>query len=78
MISRNLLVRIAVAVPAIALTLVVVWSGGWVLAAVLGSLGVLGAREVYDLARRQDIAPLDALGYRSSAPCGCSGCSPRR
>ena len=67
MISRNLLVRIAVAVPAIALTLLVVWSGGWVLAAVLGSLGVLGAREVYDLARRQDIAPLDALGYVGAA-----------
>ncbi len=67
MISRNLLVRIAVAVPAIALTLVVVWSGGWVLAAVLGSLGVLGAREVYDLARRQDIAPLNSLGYIGAA-----------
>ncbi len=67
MISRNLLVRIVVAVPAIALTLVVVWSGGWVLAAVLGSLGVLGTREVYDLARRQDIAPLDSLGYIGAA-----------
>ena len=29
--SRNLLLRIAVAVPAIAVSLVVLWLGGWVL-----------------------------------------------
>ena len=55
MISRNLLVRIGVAVPAIAGTLAVLAVGGWWLAAVLAILGVLGTREVYDLARRQGI-----------------------
>ena len=69
MISRNLLVRLAFALPAIALALAVLRAGGWVLAAVLGGLGVLGAREVYDMARRQGIAPLDGLGYVAAAAC---------
>jgi len=60
--SRNLLVRIAVAVPAIAVTVAVLWLGGWVLATALAGLGVLGTREVYDLARREGIEPFDRLG----------------
>ena len=51
--SRNLAVRIAVALPAIAVTVAV--------------LGVLGTREIYDFARRQGIAPLDVLGYLGAA-----------
>src|SRR5207302_59474 len=39
LMSRNLLVRIAVAVPAIAVTVVVLWLGGWVLATALAVLG---------------------------------------
>src|SRR5207247_1553379 len=35
LMSRNLLVRIAVAVPAIAVTVAVLWLGGWVLATAL-------------------------------------------
>ncbi len=69
MISRNLLTRIAFALPAIALALAVLRAGGWALAAVLGGLGVLGAREVYDMARRQGIAPLNGLGYVAAAAC---------
>ena len=65
--SRNLLVRIAVAVPAIALVLGVVYRGGWVLAALLAILGILGARELYDMARLQGIAPLRSLGYLAAA-----------
>jgi phosphatidate cytidylyltransferase len=65
--SRNLLVRIAFAVPAIAASVVVLWLGGWVLAAFLAVLGVLGARELYDVARRQGIEPLDGLGYAAAA-----------
>ena len=65
--SRNLLQRIAFAVPAIALSLVVVWRGGWLLAGVLALLGVLGAREVYDLARHQGIVPLRGIGYVGAA-----------
>jgi phosphatidate cytidylyltransferase len=65
--SRNLLVRVAVAVPAIAISLVVLWLGGWVLATALALLGVLGTREVYDLARREGIEPIDHLGLAAAA-----------
>jgi phosphatidate cytidylyltransferase len=65
--SRNLLVRVAVAVPAIAAAVVVLWLGGWVLATALAVLGVLGTREVYDLARREGIEPLDNLGLAAAA-----------
>jgi phosphatidate cytidylyltransferase len=65
--SRNLLQRVAFAVPAIAVTVLGVWRGGWALAAMLAVLGVLGTREVFDLARRQGIAPLDWLGYLGAA-----------
>jgi phosphatidate cytidylyltransferase len=65
--SRNLLVRIAFAVPAIGLSIAVLWRGGWLLAGLLAVLGVLGTREVYALARRQGIAPLDMLGYLAAA-----------
>src|SRR5439155_962554 len=43
LMSRNLLVRIAVAVPAIAVTVAVLWLGGWVLATALARLGRAGA-----------------------------------
>ncbi len=65
--SRNLLARIAFAVPAIGLTVFILWRGGWLLAALLGALGVLGTRELYAFARRQGIAPLDTLGYLGAA-----------
>jgi phosphatidate cytidylyltransferase len=65
--SRNLLARIAFAVPAIGLSIAVLWRGGWLLAGLLAVLGVLGTREVYDLARRQGIAPLNMLGYLAAA-----------
>ena len=65
--SRNLLVRVAFAVPAIGVTLVVLWRGGLLLAGLLAVLGVLGTREIYDFARRQGIAPLEMLGYFGSA-----------
>jgi len=65
--SRNLLVRIAFAVPAIALSLVIVWLGGWVLAAALALLGMLGTREIYGFARKQGIEPLETLGLGAAA-----------
>jgi phosphatidate cytidylyltransferase len=65
--SRNLLVRVAFAVPAIGVTLVVLWRGGLLLAGLLAVLGVLGTREIYDFARRQGIAPLETLGYFGAA-----------
>jgi phosphatidate cytidylyltransferase len=65
--SRNLLQRVAFAVPAIGVAVLAVWRGGWALAVLLAVLGVLGAREVYGLARRQGIAPLTWLGYLGAA-----------
>ena len=67
--SRNLLVRIAVAVPAIAGAVVVLWLGGWVLAAVLAVLGVLGTGEVYSFAKKQGIEPLEWVGFLAAAAC---------
>ena len=73
--SRNLLVRVAFAVPAIALAVAVLWLGGWVLATALAVLGVLGTREIYDLARREGISPSRTSGSppprrRRSRPSG--------
>jgi phosphatidate cytidylyltransferase len=67
--SRNLLVRIAVAVPAIVGGLVVVWRGGWVLAVALAVLGMLGTREVYDFGKQQGIEPLEWVGFLAAAAC---------
>jgi phosphatidate cytidylyltransferase len=41
--------------------------GGWVLAATLALLGVLGVREIYDFGRRQGIEPLDETGWLAAA-----------
>ena len=67
--SRNLLVRIAFAVPAIAGTLLILSLGGWVLAGFMAILGVLGTREVYDLARKQGIEPIEWIGFVAAAMC---------
>lgn len=65
--ASNLSKRIAFAAVAIPLVFGLIWLGGWVLAAALAALGVLGAREVYDLARRQGIDPLDRTGWAAAA-----------
>jgi phosphatidate cytidylyltransferase len=65
--SSNLAKRIAFAVVAIPLAGAVLWLGGWWLAGTLAALGMLGAREVYDLARRQGIDALRGLGYGAAA-----------
>lgn len=65
--TRNLVQRIAFAVVAIPAVVALAWWGGWPLAGVLSLLGVLGAREVYDLARRQQIDPLDGIGLAAAA-----------
>lgn len=59
--------RIAFAVVAIPLVVALIWWGGWPLAAVIALLGVLGAREVYGLARRQGVDPLDGMGIVAAA-----------
>jgi phosphatidate cytidylyltransferase len=65
--SRNLVQRIAFAVVAIPAVVGLIWWGGWPLAGILALLGVLGAREVYDLARRQQIDALDGVGLIAAA-----------
>jgi phosphatidate cytidylyltransferase len=65
--ASNLTQRVAVAGVAIPLAVGVVWLGGWPLAAVLAVLGVLGTREIYDLARRQGIDALDRTGWLAAA-----------
>jgi len=65
--SRNLVQRIAFAVVAIPVTIAVIWWGGWLLAGVVAALGVLGTREVFDLARHHAIEPLEGIGYAAAA-----------
>jgi phosphatidate cytidylyltransferase len=65
--ASNLAQRIAVAAVAIPLAAGAIWLGGWALAAALAALGVLGTREIYDLARRQGIDPLDRTGWVAAA-----------
>jgi phosphatidate cytidylyltransferase len=65
--SKNLVQRIVVAVIAIPAVVGIIWMGGWLLAATLALLGVLGAREIYDFARRQGIEPLARTGGLAAA-----------
>jgi phosphatidate cytidylyltransferase len=65
--SKNLVQRMAVAAIAIPLVAGIIWLGGWTLAAMLAVLGVLGAREIYDIARRQGIEPLERTGWLAAA-----------
>lgn len=67
MCSKNLVQRIVVAAIAIPLVVGIIWLGGWVLAATLALLGVLGTREVYAFARRQGIQPLERTGWLAAA-----------
>lgn len=65
--SHNLVQRITVAALAIPLAVGIIWLGGWVLAATLAVLGVLGSREVYDFGRRQGFEPLERTGWLAAA-----------
>ena len=61
--AGHLTKRILFAMVAIPATMGVLWLGGWWLVGAVAVLGALGAREVYDLGRRQGAQPLDWLGY---------------
>lgn len=65
--ASNLTTRIGMAAVLIAAAVAILWLGSWPLAAALAALGVLGTREVFDLARKQGIEPLAELGYGSAA-----------
>lgn len=64
---NNLAQRLLVAAIAIPAVVGIIWVGGWVLAGVLALLGVLGTREVYAFARRQQIEPLERTGWIAAA-----------
>ena len=66
-LDTNLVRRVAFAVVAIPLALGLVWYGGILLALVLALVGVLGARELFDLAARQGIRAIRAFGLVSAA-----------
>ncbi|OLC05923.1 MAG: hypothetical protein AUH46_01280 [Gemmatimonadetes bacterium 13_1_40CM_70_15] len=65
--TSNLAQRIAVSAIAIPLAVALIRLGGWPLAAAIAVLGVLGTREVYDLARRQGIEAVPLVGYAAAA-----------
>lgn len=65
--AGNLTKRILFGVVAIPVTVGIIWLGGWWLAAMIAVLAVLGAREVYDLARRQGIEALREIGFAGAA-----------
>lgn len=65
--ADNLVRRVGFAVVAIPLALAVVWYGGPPLAFLLALAAALGARELFDLAARQNIRPARALGLASAA-----------
>jgi phosphatidate cytidylyltransferase len=60
--DANLVKRIGFAAVAIPLVLLLVWAGGWPLAALLATAGVLGVLELFDLAAKQGIAPFRRTG----------------
>ena len=65
--ASNLGQRVVVAALAIPVAVALIWIGGWPLALALAALGVLGTREIYELARRQGIAALDETGWVAAA-----------
>lgn len=60
--DTNLARRTAFAVVAIPLALLLVWVGGWPLAALVSTISVLGVGEVYKLAEKQGNVPLRPNG----------------
>lgn len=65
--AGNLSTRIGIAAVLIPAAVGALWLGGWPLAGAIAALGVLGTREVFDLARKQGIDALAAPGYAAAA-----------
>jgi phosphatidate cytidylyltransferase len=66
-VSSTLAKRLVVAGIGIPAVLGVVYAGRWWLAAVISLLGVLGATEVYRLARVREVRPLEGAGQAGAA-----------
>lgn len=65
--ASNMVRRVAFAAVAIPLALLVVWSGGWPLAALVATIAVLGVRELFDLAAHQGIGAFRTTGMTAAA-----------
>lgn len=65
--DANLVRRLGVAAVAIPLAVFLVWLGGWPLAALMALVGVLGTRELFDLAATQGIAAFRTRGMIAAA-----------
>ncbi len=65
--ASNLTQRVAFAAIAIPIALGVVYVGGWPLVGVVSLAAALGARELFDFARRQGVQPLGRTGLFSAA-----------
>jgi len=65
--ASNLARRVGFATVAIPAALGIVYFGGWPLAILLAIVGVLGVRELYDLAAHGGVRPSRAMGYTTAA-----------
>lgn len=65
--DRNLVQRIGFAVVAIPVALLMVWAGGWPLAALVATIAALGVRELFDIAARQGIRAFRRTGVALAA-----------
>lgn len=65
--ASNLVQRVGFAAVAIPLALGLVWLGGWPLALLVSVVGILGTRELYSFAERQEIRPLAGIGLVTAA-----------
>lgn len=65
--ASNLAKRIGFALIAIPALGGIAWLGGWYLTGLLAIAGALGAREIFDFARRQGIEPLGVVGTVGAA-----------
>ena len=65
--DANLVRRIAFAAVAIPVAVGLVWLGGWPLAALVALIGVLGTRELFDIAAKQGILAFRGTGLAAAA-----------
>lgn len=65
--ASNLTRRVAFAAVAIPVAGAVLWWGGWALVVLVAVASVLGTRELYDLSRREGVAPIAGLGLPAAA-----------
>jgi phosphatidate cytidylyltransferase len=65
--DSNLVRRIAFAAVAIPLAILIVWVGGWPFALLVATIAWLGSSELFDLARRHEVAAIRPVGLALAA-----------